>query len=183
MSASEEGAVAIGKIKRLRCWLTAAVFTVSVVSAAPYVHAEDLLVKVIEVPQGDLMTARLNGQFIKLRLYGVDCPEPKQRYGREARRAVAGLVYGRDVVVRLKGKDESGRLFVEMIFEGGRNLNQLLVQEGLAWLVTSTSPGPVLTEMQERAQLEKRGLWHDPSPIPPWQWRASHPVKKKRRVG
>jgi endonuclease YncB( thermonuclease family) len=174
--------VVIDETRRLRCWLITALLAATILSTAPPAHAEDLLVKVVEVPQGDLLTARLNGKFVKLRLYGIDCPEPKQRYGREARRAVAGLVYGRDVVVHPKGKDESGRLLVEMLFEGGRNLNQLLVQEGLAWLVMSTLPETTLVEMQERAQLEKRGLWHDPAPVPPWQWRASHPATKKKKV-
>jgi endonuclease YncB( thermonuclease family) len=183
MNAFEEVAVAIGRTSGLGIpWLIISVLAGPVAIAAPSVQAEDLLMKVIEVPQGDLLTARLSGRFVKLRLYGIDCPEPKQRYGREARRAVAGLVYGREVVARPKGKDESGRLLVEILFEGGRNLNHLLVQEGLAWLVTSTRPSPALVEIQERAQLEKRGLWQDPAPVPPWQWRASHPVKKKARA-
>ncbi len=183
MNAFEEEAVDLGRTGRLAfLWLMVSLLAGTVATAAPSVQAENLLMKVIEVPQGDLLTARLDGRFVKLRLYGIDCPEPKQRYGREARRAVAGLVYGREVVARPKGQDESGRLLVEIIFEGGRNLNQLLVQEGLAWLVSSTSPSPALVEMQERARLEKRGLWHDPAPVPPWQWRASHPVKKKARV-
>ncbi|MCA9445049.1 MAG: hypothetical protein KC964_29950, partial [Candidatus Omnitrophica bacterium] len=39
---------------------------------------------VLTVADGDTMTLRVDGQKVKVRLQGIDCPERQQAYGQEA---------------------------------------------------------------------------------------------------
>ena len=66
-----------------------------------------------------------------------------------------------------------------LIFKG-RDIALDLIHDGLAW---STIP-PVTTEpgdthpypvAEAQARLERRGLWSDEAPIPPWEWRRRQP--------
>ena len=47
---------------------------------------------------------------MRIRLYGIDCPESKQAFGNRARQATANAVHGKDVIVRPMDKDRYGRL-------------------------------------------------------------------------
>ncbi|MCA9417874.1 MAG: hypothetical protein KC917_16470, partial [Candidatus Omnitrophica bacterium] len=40
--------------------------------------------QVLTVADGDTMTLRVDGQKVKVRLQGIDCPERQQAYGQEA---------------------------------------------------------------------------------------------------
>ncbi len=64
--------------------------------------AETFTAHVVGVLDGDtLRVIRREGGTIKVRLYGIDCPEKGQRYGKEARRLAHRLSYGRVVFTRL----------------------------------------------------------------------------------
>jgi endonuclease YncB( thermonuclease family) len=53
------------------------------------------------------------------------------------------------------------------------NLNVVLVSAGLAWWYERYAPeDEILKDIQKNARLAKRGLWADPDPIPPWEWRS-----------
>jgi endonuclease YncB( thermonuclease family) len=70
------------------------------------------------------------------------------------------------------GKDKYGRTIGEVILEDGRNLNQELVKEGWRWWYRKYAPGDsVLKEFEAEAREAKVGLWKDPHPIPPWDFR------------
>jgi len=50
-----------------------------------------------------------------------------------------------------------------------------MVSEGWAWVYDynhlATRRGGGLFKLQERAQARRAGLWADPQPTPPWEWR------------
>jgi endonuclease YncB( thermonuclease family) len=63
---------------------------------------------------------------------------------------------------------------------GGRSLNQELVGVGLAWWYRQYAPGDrTLASLEAQARSEKRGLWSEKEPVPPWEWRKQ---KKNRQV-
>ena len=66
---------------------------------APHAHAaESFPAHVVGVVDGDtLRVIRREGGTIKVRLFGIDCPEKGQRHGKEARRLAHRLSYGRVV--------------------------------------------------------------------------------------
>ena len=59
-----------------------------------------------------------------------------------------------------------GRVYVE-----GVDVNRELVAQGMAWVDRKYSNDAELLELEAEAIRKKRGLWVDPNPIPPWEWR------------
>lgn len=49
-------------------------------------HAESFTGRVVGVSDGDSLTVLHDGRQEKIRLYGVDCPEKRQAFGRRAHR-------------------------------------------------------------------------------------------------
>ena len=53
----------------------------------------------------------------------------------------------------------------------GMNINQFMVRAGAAWVYEQYNTDPVLPVLQNEARQQKRGLWSDADPVPPWIWR------------
>ena len=125
------------------------------------------------VVDGDtLRVSRREGGTVKVRLYGIDCPEKKQRCGKEARRLAHRLSYGRVVLIESRGKGRYGRTIGNVILPVGRNLNHELVKAGACWWYRRhAKENEALTDAEAEARKAKRGLWANPNPIPPWEWR------------
>lgn len=71
---------------------------------------------------------------------------------------------------RLRAK--TGRVLAEVVLADGTNVNHELVKDGWFWWYRNYAPSDTILEGWETAAREaKRGLWDDPSPIPPWEWR------------
>ncbi|MGC4048551.1 MAG: thermonuclease family protein [Paludibaculum sp.] len=139
--------------------------------------------KVVGVQDGDTITILREGRQARVRLDGVDCPELGQPFGRNARERVSVLAFGKVVTVRQKaasvGRDRYGRVLGQVSLPDGRNLNRLLVAEGLAWWYRRYAPrDAVLAGLEERAREAGLGLWADADPEPPWLWRA----QRRKRV-
>ncbi len=53
-------------------------------------------------------------------------------------------------------------------------VNQELVRQGLAWVYARYCKRPVCREwerLEAEAREARRGLWADPRPVPPWEFR------------
>lgn len=128
--------------------------------------------RVVGVVDGDLMTCldEAGGQQ-KVRLAEIDAPELGQDYGTAARETLADFVFGKTVQVVDQGKDRSGR-WIAHVYVDGVDINRELVGQGAAWHYAAASSDPSLTALQTQAQSRKIGLWAQPNPMPPWEWRA-----------
>ena len=51
------------------------------------------------------------------------------------------------------------------------NINQFMVRAGAAWVYEQYNTDPVQPVLQNEARQQKRGLWSDADPVPPWIWR------------
>lgn len=49
-----------------------------------------------------------------------------------------------------------------------------MVQSGAAWVYEHYNTDNALADLQQEARSQKRGLWADPNPVPPWEWRHKH---------
>src|SRR5262249_13534065 len=58
-----------------------------------------------------------------------------------------------------------------------------MVQEGLAWHYKDFSKDKDLAKAEREARKDKKGLWIDPNPIPPWQFRKDKANKAKMKKG
>lgn len=136
--------------------------------------------RVISVADGDTLTVfTLDGGLTEVRLYGVDCPEFRQRGGEEADAATRALVFLEDIRLEVLDTDRYGRSVALVFLPDGRILNEEMVRQGRAWVYTAYCEHPRCTSwkaLEQTARAEGRGLWRDRNPQPPWKWR-----EKKRR--
>jgi micrococcal nuclease len=128
--------------------------------------------KVVGVSGGDTIKVMREGKAVKVRLHGIDCPEKKQPFGTRAKQYTSEMAFGNEVEVRVQTTDRYGRLVGEVILPGGSSLNKELVFVGLAWWYRKYAPNDLtLKALEAGARAEKKGLWADKNPIPPWEWR------------
>jgi endonuclease YncB( thermonuclease family) len=86
------------------------------------------------------------------------------------------LVFDKDVELRPDSIDRYGRLVVRVLVDG-QDAGLELLKQGLCWVYekyVGEASGEIQTsyrDAQNRAEAEKAGLWQDPDPMPPWEWR------------
>ena len=130
--------------------------------------------KVVGVRDGDTITVLSGRAAVKVRLWGIDCPEGGQPFGKAAKRRASDLCFGRLVEVRTKDVDRYRRVVGEVFLPGGASLNREMVRAGLAWWYYDYAKKDLeLASLEREARGARRGLWADPSPVPPWVWRRS----------
>jgi endonuclease YncB( thermonuclease family) len=140
-------------------------------SACADARADGFRAHVTRVRDGDTIEVRRTGETIRVRVFGIDCPEHGQPWSSRARQRTADLVGNRDVTIRVKDHDRYGRTVGEVILADGRSLGVELVREGLAWDYHFYSKDPVLARLEAEARAARRGLWADPHPVAPWDFR------------
>lgn len=124
----------------------------------------------VGVSDGDTVTLLVGRKEEKVRLFGIDAPEKAQPFGLRAKQYASSLVFGRQVTLERSDTDRYGRT-VGKVFVNGRSLNEEMLRAGLAWHYAAYSHDPGFAMLERRARLERRGLWADPIPVPPWEFR------------
>jgi micrococcal nuclease len=150
------------------------------------VAAETLTGKVVVIADGDTLTLLVDREQIRIRLEGIDAPETGQPFSKRAGEELGRLVFGQVVRIETPGKDVHGRtlgrVFVDVDGET-IDVNAHLVREGFAWWFRRYSDDSTLKEAEEAARRERRGLWADPSPVAPWDWRAQQRARQRAKAG
>ena len=137
------------------------------------VSAETFMAQVIAVLDGDTVMVMHARKKTTIRLAGIDAPEKLQPFGPASRDALAALVLHKDVRVTTKAVDDYGRLVA--ILETGRvNVNEAQLRRGMAWEYSQYHSDKALIALQAGAQRARRGLWAQPNPVPPWEFRKAH---------
>jgi endonuclease YncB( thermonuclease family) len=127
---------------------------------------------VVSVLDDDTIEVLHHQHAERIRLSGIDCPEKGQAYGNNAKQATSALVFGKDVTLQTHGYDKYKRTLADVILPNGLNLNQELVKQGWCWWYRKYAPGDTVLEgLETEARDAKKGLWADPQPVPPWEWR------------
>lgn len=142
-------------------------------------HSQAIKGRVVAIADGDTLTV-LDGQNQqhKIRLNGIDAPEIGQDFGQASKRNLSELVFGKEVAVFGSKVDKYGRL-VGTVLIGSTNANLEQLKAGFAWFYRQYAGDvPEIERAQyEAAETEaregKRGLWQQPKPVPPWEFR--HP--------
>jgi endonuclease YncB( thermonuclease family) len=145
---------------------------VLVLLLAGFGSAEEFSARVVWVHDGDSFAAQTDLGRVEVRLFGVDAPEGGQPFSRQALKFVMAEAKNRLVVVRAVDEDSYGRIVAWVSLPDGRLLNHVLVAEGLAWRYRRYAPDDVdLIRLESEARKNRRGLWSDPKPVPPWEYR------------
>lgn len=90
----------------------------------------------LRVVDGD--TIVLDGE--RVRIFGLDCPELRNRGGVEARTALERLLRGATVHLKRRGRDRYGRT-VAKVFLDGRDVTCTMIRTGLCREFTRYSRG------------------------------------------
>jgi len=138
----------------------------------PYFCFANFSGPVVSVLDDDTIEVLHNTHPERVRLSSIDCPEKGQAFGTRAKHAASELVYGKEVTLQTHGKDKYGRTLADVLLPDGTNVNHTLVKQGWCWWYRKYAPGnTVLEGLENEAREAKQGLWTDPQPVPPWEWR------------
>jgi endonuclease YncB( thermonuclease family) len=141
--------------------------------------AQSLVGKVVSVADGDTITILdFDRTQHKIRLSGIDAPERSQAFGRLSREHLASLVAGEKFAVETDKTDRFGRSVGKVLLHG-RDINLTMVAAGLAWHYKKYEmEQPAVDRLsyanaEVQARESRAGLWRDPEPTAPWDWRTA----------
>lgn len=153
--------------------------------------AEVLVGEVVGVVDGDTVTVLDDEKRThRIRLQGIDAPERRQAFYRRSSENLSRLVFRKRVEVHGEKRDRWGRILGKILVatEGGEkpvDANLAQVEAGYAWWFRryareqTAEDREAYEAAEQRAREGKRGLWADPSPVPPWEFRRPKKGKKK----
>lgn len=130
--------------------------------------------RVVGIADGDTLTVLDDKhQQHKIRLAEIDAPEKKQPFGSRSRQSLADICFQKLASVVEQGRDKYGRT-IGRITCAGVDANAEQVRRGMAWVYDRYVTDRSLYRLQDDAKRERRGLWADRDPVPPWRWRRAN---------
>ena len=123
----------------------------------------------VKVLDGDTLIIECDRSRQTVELVGIDAPELDQAWGKQVRNFVRDIVRGQELEVEILRTD--GDVAVARVLVAGRDLSEMLVGTGLAWVAEGASD-PELERLCAKAQELPCGLWLDAEPVPPWEFRG-----------
>jgi micrococcal nuclease len=120
--------------------------------------------EVIRVHDGDTVTLSYKGSKYRVRLIGIDAPELGQKpWGRISKNHLKEILPDRiKIEMDVQSRDRYGRLLAYLRDENGTLINQKMVEDGYAVLLTippNVKHVDELKEAQRKAREAGRGLW------------------------
>jgi endonuclease YncB( thermonuclease family) len=143
--------------------------------------------RVVSIADGDTITLldSSNNQH-RIRLAGIDAPESHQSFGEQSRHSLSQMIYGKDVTVSYQKTDQYGRL-VGKIRLDGKDINLEQIKAGMAWHYKfyedeqMPEDRDLYAKAESEARVARRGLWLDPNPIEPYQFRKEEKRQREAR--
>lgn len=105
-------------------------------------------------------------------------PEKKQAFGKRSRQSLATMIFSKTVSVEWNKRDRYGRT-VGKIMINGVDANLAQVKAGMAWWYEKyrkeqlPADQRLYAEAEQHAKTARVGLWRDPVPVAPWEWRSA----------
>jgi len=135
--------------------------------------ADSMVCKVVGVSDGDTITALCQGhEKLKVRLAEIDAPEKAQPFGTKSKQSLSDLCFGKVAQIAEQGRDRYRRT-IARVRCAGIDANAEQVRQGFAWVYDRYVTDSALYRLQDTAQTERRGLWAESNPTPPWKWRKA----------
>jgi endonuclease YncB( thermonuclease family) len=134
------------------------------------------------VIDGDTVILEIGWSEHKIRLDSIDCPEDGQYWGDIATYGLLKILSKETVRVEEHGIDNYGRTLATLYVWNRKtgdwmNVNERMVTLGHAWVMRRyynhlpKDRQTKLNQLERWAKSKNIGLWHDPNPIAPWNWR------------
>lgn len=127
------------------------------------------------VHDGDTIYVRADdGANLRVRLAEIDAPEVGQAFGRRSEQALREMVGKRRVQLTWSESDRYGRIVAHVVVDG-QDANTEQVRRGWAWVYRQYARDTRLVDLEDAARNARIGLWADPHPINPADWRRRKP--------
>lgn len=137
--------------------------------------------RVVGVQDGDTLTLLHAHTQVRIRLAEIDAPEKGQSFGQHSKQSLSDLCYGKEAQVAVSAQDGYGRS-IGRVWCAGTDANAEQVRRGMAWVFDRYATDKTLYTLQDEARQARKGLWSDPAPVRPWEWRRSNASTKYRFV-
>lgn len=138
---------------------------------------EALIAKVVSYASGSAFAVLdPNEKLRRVKLAGIDTPEMSQRFGAQARQLAAEYLNAKPIMIVIDKTEKDARIHGRVNIDG-RDVGLTLIEAGLAWC--DPNDAAVLPEPTKEsywkacdaAKAQRRGLWQDGHPTPPWEYR------------
>jgi endonuclease YncB( thermonuclease family) len=156
----------------------AAIPTVSASTAAAVSDPNKFSAKVVAITDGDTVDALdSRGLTYSIRLAGIDAPEHDQPFGPESTQHLTALISGKTVALECENERSYGRLICKILAPNGEDVCLDQVKAGMAWHYKQfqDEQSPADRDAYAAAECEamkaKTGLWSDPHPVQPQDFR------------
>ncbi|WDL73848.1 thermonuclease family protein [Helicobacter winghamensis] len=134
-----------------------------------YLKTQELQGRVEKIIDGDTLRFLSGKESYIIRLYGIDAPEKKQSYGKEATLALNKMCpINTEAKIIVKDEDKYKRA-IGILECNARDINAEMVKNGFAWAYREYSSAYVEYELM--AKSKKVGLWNVNNPIKPSEFR------------
>lgn len=171
-----------------------------------FAWAETLHCGVTKVIDGGSLECFMCKRRVKFKMYQIETPELAQKYGKEAKDYLSKSIYKSLVDLDIysfseHSEDATGIVYKTTFFLGKegcflpkgfvsdvnasdndcmstKDINLDMIEQGYAWVSPFVQSNPEYIKAEQEARKAKRGLWADPNPIPPWEWREKQKTKK-----
>lgn len=126
---------------------------------------------VVGVTDGDtIQLLSSDNQQMTCRVHGIDAPERSQSFGQASKKSLSDLVYRQTVDVEIAGRPSYERQ-VCRIWLQGMDVGREQIVRGMAWMSRRYTQDPSYDTAESNAKAQQLGLWRDPAPIAPWDYR------------
>lgn len=142
-------------------------------------HPSEIVGKVVGVMDGDTVEVLSPQKEVhRIRVMGIDAPEKGQPFGQSAKRLMSDMAFAQVATVTWRKRDRYGRIVGKVVVRG-KDVGLAMVRGGMAWHYKQyqseqeTEDRLSYSNAELTARATKTGLWGDPAPSPPWDFRKS----------
>lgn len=127
---------------------------------------------VVGVSDGDTITVLTpEKRRIQVRLAEIDAPESSQAFGQRSKQVLSGLCFKKTATFVVR--DYSYNRVVGRVSCDGMDAASYMVGKGYAWVFADFARDKSLFILQDAARQKRAGLWADPHPVEPKDYRRS----------
>lgn len=133
-----------------------------------------VLCLVVGIADGDTLKVRCGepGSYeqVTVRLAEIDAPEKSQAFGNRSKQALSDLCFNRWAAIAPRARDRYNRTVARVQCQG-LDSSAEQVRAGMGWAFTRYLTDPEIARLEAAARKAGVGLWSDPQPVAPWEWR------------
>lgn len=120
--------------------------------------------KVENVVDGNTIIVQVESEKVRVRLYGIVCPDEGQPFEDLAKNAINDLIMGDQVELIPEYKDRYGRL-IATVYVRKINISEALIKKGYALVYPEYCKKSFCSDwynLERAARKQKLGIWSDP---------------------